>query len=183
MTPNPERLRKELLAAEYCEALETDDFETEARLWKLAETEPELIELFQQVHADLLEERLDAEAAQVTSALTNVVAQHLKAEIINDATQPVTVAAVADELFRHAPDRLSPVAHQLIERMRQDKDELPDDLGLSKLTTWLEVKFGKAEAELWKAFRAAAVKLEGRRASEIDYQMAARKAHKPEKPQ
>ena len=39
---------------------------------------------------------------------------------------------VADELFRHTPDRLSAAAHSLNEKPRRATDELPAEFGLSK---------------------------------------------------
>ena len=92
----------------------------------------------------------------------------------------VTVADVANELFRHTPDRLPAEAHLLNERLRASREPLPADLGLSKLVAWAEAKFGAAPADYWKAFRQAAIKLELRRSTEIEYHLAARPAPKKE---
>ncbi len=182
MTPNPENLRLARLTARYLEALETDDFPTQAKLWKLAETEPALTAAFQQVHADLAEEQAEAESATVTAVIAAAVEQHLpSAEIVTPAIGPVTVADVATELFRHPPGQLSAAAHSLNEKLRLSQDPLPADLGLSKLVAWAEAKFGTAPAEYWKAFRQAAIKLELRRASAEEYQLAARSA--PRRPE
>jgi hypothetical protein len=89
---------------------------------------------------------------------------------------------VADELFRHAPDRLPAAAHAMNEKLRLATDELPAELGLSKLVAWAEARFGTADPVYWKAFREAALKLELRAAAEIDYQLAARKGPKPGAP-
>ena len=60
------------------------------------------------------------------------------AEVIRPASGPVTVADVAEELFRHPPGLLPAEAHSLNERLRSLRVQLPDDLGLSKLTAWGE---------------------------------------------
>ena len=178
MTPNRDRLQRELLAATYWEALEADDFETERRLWQLAETDAELVALFEQVHADLLAEQAST-GAEFTNALTAAVQQHLTAAVVTPPTT-TSVQAVAEEVFRQPPQRLSAASHALLEKMRHDATVLPDERALSKLTAWLEAKFGPAEAALWKAIRSAAMKLDARRTSERDYQMAARQAPKSE---
>jgi hypothetical protein len=56
------------------------------------------------------------------------------------------VGDVAEELFRHAPDRLSAEAHALNERLRTATEPLPTDLGLTKLVVWAEARFGIAPA-------------------------------------
>lgn len=137
----------------------------------------ELEEVLHAVHEGVNAER-DAATAR---AIADAVAQHLpSAELIRPATGPVTVGMVADELFRHTPAKLSATSHQLNDRLRQAADELPAELGLTKLTAWAEAKFGPAEAGYWKAFREAALMLELRAAAEVEYQLAARQAPKPE---
>jgi hypothetical protein len=119
--------------------------------------------------------------ATSSAALTAAVEKHLpSAEIVQSKAGPVTVADVAEELYRHTPDRLPAEAHVLNERLRATQEPLPDELGLSGLTAWAETRFGVAPAEYWRAFRQAAVKLELRRAAEAEYHMAARRAPQPE---
>jgi hypothetical protein len=177
MNPPDRRLALDLAAARYLEALERDDFDTMADVWQLTLVDPELEAVLRETHAGLIEEGERAAAGVLTAA----VETHLpSAEILRTAAGPVTVADVADELFRHTPDRLPAEAHLLNERLRASGEPLPADLGLSKLTAWAEAKFGQAPAEYWKAFRQAAVKLELRRAAEAEYYLAARPAPKPE---
>lgn len=177
MTPSDRRLWIDLRTAEYLDALDRRDFDAQDRLWRLADGDPDLEAAFHDTHAALVAE-VDAHAA---AAVAEAVAKHLpSAEVVRPTAGPVTVGMVADELFRHTPDRLSAAAHQLNDRLRASADELPVDLGLSKLTTWAEAKFGAAEGGYWKAFREAALKLELRAAAETDYQLAARQAPKPE---
>jgi hypothetical protein len=181
MNPNDRRLELDLAAARYLDALERDDFPAMADLWRSALADPELETVLRQVHAGLVDEQADAAIATVAAALTGAVEKHLpSAEIVRSTTNPVTVGDVAEELFRHAPDRLPAEAHVLNERLRVSQEPLPDDLGLSNLIGWAEQRFGAAPAAYWKAFRQAAVKLELRRGAEGEYRLAARRATKPE---
>jgi hypothetical protein len=177
MNPNDRRLRLDLAAARYLEAIERDDFDTQIELWRVAESDPELAAAFHEIHAGLIEEQ----QAATTAAVQAVAEKHLTSgEVFRPAGGPVTVAEVADELFRHTPDRLPADAHSLNERLRTVTEPLPTDLGLTGLVAWAEAKFGAAAAPYWKAFYAALVKLDLRRASETEYQLAARAAPKPE---
>lgn len=180
MTPH-DRLRIGIAAARYLEALEADDQATLDALWGQAAADPELLAAFRDVHAGLIEEQGQQAAAALEAALSAVAEKTMpSAVIVRPADGPVTVADVADDLFRHTPDRLPAAAHALNERLRVSAEVLPTDLGLSKLTAWAEAKFGAAPAEYWAAFYAALVKLDLRRASAADYQLAARTAPKPE---
>lgn len=177
MTPSDRRLWVDVHTADYLAAVESGDFAAQARLWAVAATDAELEAAFDDIHTALLEHDTD----QTAAAIAEAVAKHLpSAEIIRPTTGPVTVGMVADELFRHTPDRLSAAAHQLNDRLRASDDELPAELGLSRLTAWAESKFGTAESDYWKAFREVALKLELRAAAETDYQLAARLPPKPE---
>jgi hypothetical protein len=181
MNPTDRQLELDLVAARYLHALERDDFTAMEDIWRFARADPELEAVLRQVHAGLIEEQADVAVATVSATLTAAVETHLpSAEIVRSTTGPVTVGDVAEELFRHTPDRLPAEAHLLNERLRVSKEPLPDDLGLSRLMDWAEKMFGAAPVEYWKAFRQAAVKLELRRGAEAEYQLAARRAPKPE---
>jgi len=181
MIDNDRRLQLDLAAARYLEALERDDLDTMAALWQRAALEPDLEAVLREVHAGLIEEQANEAATVAHAALTAAVETHLpSAEVIRPRSGAITVADVADELFRHTPDRLPPGAHLLNERLRASREPLPADLALSKLTAWAEALFGSAPEEYWKAFRQAAVKLELRRAAEAEYHLAARNAPRPE---
>jgi hypothetical protein len=181
MNPIDRSLQLDLAAARYLAALEQDDFTTMADFWRLTLGDPELEAVLREVHAGLIEEQADGAAAAAAEALTAVVETHLpSAEIIRLSAGAVTVGDVAEELFRHTPDRLSAEAHLLNERLRTSRELLPEDLGLSGLIGWAEKRFGTAPAEYWKAFRQAAVKLELRRGAEAEYNLAARRAAKRE---
>jgi hypothetical protein len=174
-----DRLRIDLAAAAYLDALARDDVETQERLWGQAAADPSLLAVFQEVHAGLLEENEAAGHAAVAAIARTAEAHLASAEVIRPHTGPVTVGDVANELFRHTPDRLPAESHSLNEVLRTSSEPLPADLGLSKLTEWAEAKFGSAAAGYWAAFRAAALKLELRQAAAAEYALAARSIPKP----
>jgi hypothetical protein len=181
MNPADRRLQLDLAAARYLAALERDNFAAMADIWRLAVADPELEAVLHEVHAGLIEEQAGEAADAAAAALTAVIETHLpSAGIVRASGGPVTVGDVADDLFRHTPDRLPAEAHLLNERLRASQEPLPEDLGLSGLVGWAEKLFGAAPADYWKAFRQAAVKLELRRGAEAEYQLAARRAPKPE---
>jgi hypothetical protein len=181
MNPIDRRLQLDLASARYLAALEQEDFTAMADLWRLALGDPELEAVLREVHTGLIEEQADDATASAVTAVTAAVETHLpSAEIIRASAGPVTVGDVAEELFRHAPDRLSSEAHLLNERLRASRKPLPEDLGLSGLIGWAEKRFGAAPVEYWKAFRQVAVKLELRRGAEGEYNLAARRAPKRE---
>ena len=113
MTPNDRRLWLDLTAARYLEAVEQDDFDAQTRLWELAAGDPVLEAEFHRVHDDLLAER----EAATTAAVADAAERHLTSgQVVRPAGGPVTVGMVADELSRHAPDRLPAAGHAQIGR-------------------------------------------------------------------
>jgi hypothetical protein len=177
MTPH-DRLRISLAAARYLDALERDDDDTLAALWALAANDPELLAAFDEINAGLVEEEEARERSDIEASVTTAVEQHLpSAEIVKPETGPVTVADVADELFRHTPDRLPAEAHVLNERLRAAADVLPADLGLPQLIAWAELHFGPAPTEYWEAFRKIALKIRMRRTADTEFRLAARQTH------
>lgn len=180
MTPQ-DRLRIDLAAARYLEAIEHDDQAVLDELWSQAANDPDLVSAFEQVDAGLLEEAAKTREADAAAAIAQAAEKHLTSgEVVRPATGPVTVGDVARELFHHTPGGLPAEAHQMNEKLRLYQDELPENLGLSALAAWAEAKFGPAPAEYWKAFRQAAIKLDLRRSAESEYHLAARTARKPE---
>jgi hypothetical protein len=142
----------------------------------VAATDADLLAAFNDINAGLLEEAQVDDRAAVGAAVTRAVEMHLpSAEVVKPETGPVTVADVAEELFRHPPERLPAEAHALNERLRTAADPIPADLGLAGLVAWAEVRFGPAPPQYWEAFRAAALKARMRRAADTEYQLAARK--------
>ena len=145
MNTTNRRLLLDLTAARYLDALERDDFTTMADIWQTAVSDPELTAVLREVHAGLIEEQTRETTASLSAALTTVVETNLpSAEIVRSKVGPVSVADVAEELFRHTPDRLTAEAHVLNERLRATQEPLPAELGLSKLVAWAEARFGVA---------------------------------------
>ncbi|MDB5311569.1 MAG: hypothetical protein JWO38_5771 [Gemmataceae bacterium] len=173
MNSNDRSLWVDLTAARYLAAIEQDDFDTQLELWRVAATDPDLEAAFHEIHAGVIEEQGGAVSAAVGAA----VEKHLTSgEVVRQAAGPVTVADVADELFRHAPDRLPAAAHALNERLRAAAEPLPADLGLTALEAWAEAIFGAAPTEYWRAFREAALKVRMRASAESEFRLAARRA-------
>lgn len=181
MKPVDRRFQLDLTAARYLDALEHDDFATMEEIWRTAQEDPDLVVALQEIHAGLVEEQSSGHTSFSSAALKAAVEEHLpSAEVAGVKAGPVTVADVAEELFRHTPDRLPADAHVINDKLRSAKEPLPAELGLARLTAWAEARFGTAPAEYWRAFRQAALKLELRRASDVEYQLAARRAPKAE---
>jgi hypothetical protein len=175
MTPH-DRARVSLAAARYLDALERDDQDALDALWAQAAADPELLAAFNDINAGLLEEAQSHDQAAVGAAVAKAIAEHLRsAEVVKPEAGPVTVADVAEELFRHPPERLPAEVHALNERLRSATDVLPVALGLADLVSWAEARFGAAPAPYWEAFRKAALKARMRRAADAEFQLAARK--------
>lgn len=173
--PTSDQFRIAMLTAQYLEAFEQHNPDAMARIWEQAGHDPELFQALEELHDGLLEEQEEAERAQIASTVTQAVQQHLpSAEIVREVEGPLTMADVAEELFRFPP-RLSAEAHAVNERLRSARLVLPIDLPLPGLIAWAEPQVGKAPTEYWEAFRKVALKLNLRRASDTEFQLAARK--------
>ena len=171
------------LADEYLAALHTGDESALGRIWELAAFNPELETTLHELHAALDDEDRLRDAKAAEPAIADAVRKHLpSAETSESTAGPVTVGDVARELFRHTPGGLPVEAHALNESLQHSTEPLPDNLGLSKLIAWIETKFGNVPLNYGKVFQQVALKLERRRASAVDYQLAARRAAKPEEP-
>lgn len=168
------------LTEEYLAALAAADDETLDRIWERAATDPELEGALLDIEAALDEDDREREAGATERTIAGSVAAHLpSAEIIRPSTGPVTVGAVARELFLHTPDRLPAEAHAFNEKLRTAGIPIPSELGFSKFVVWAEAHFGRADERYWDVFYAALGKLELRASSEREFQLAARSAPKP----
>lgn len=178
MTPAPDDARRiSLLAAQYLQALERDDQAALDALWQQAATDPGLLAAFEEIHDGLIEEADQACMTHQAERVAQAAEHHLPSgEIVRDPARLLTVAAVAEELFRHPPSGLSSSAQALNDRLRQDPTPLPEDLGWDALTAWAQARFGPASPEYWRAFWKAAVKLELRHSATRELLLAARRA-------
>jgi hypothetical protein len=177
-----ERLRISLATARYLEALERDDQATLIALWESAATDPDLLAALRDVHSGLIEEHQHQTRLRDNGCVTAAVEEHLTSgEVVRPNSGEVTLADVADELFRFTPDRLPAEAHTLNERLRGLREPLPAELGLPSLLAWATAKFGPTPEAYWKAFREAAMKVRIRANSDTEFQLAARQTKpKPE---
>lgn len=174
--PNDRQIRIDLAAARYLEALEAGDAGAIEAIWALAEGDAEMTAALEQVVDGLIEEQQTAAADIAGTVLVDAVAEHFpSATIAVTPTGPVTIAEVAEALFRMPPAQLPGDVHQINDKLRKDGTPLPDDLGLSKFVAWAESRFGSAPRSYWKALaqKASQLRLE-RAASELG--LAARKA-------
>lgn len=179
MNASDRRLWIDLMTARYLEAVERENFDEQTKLWDAAAHDDELEAAFHEIHEALIE----ADATETKDALEAAVAKHLpSATVVRDPAGPVTFADVADELFRLVPTGLPNEAWRLNDELRNSREPLPRDLGLSHLIAFAEAKFGTAPRDYWRAFRDAAleVRMRARSQSTPDYQLAARRAPKPE---
>jgi hypothetical protein len=167
----------DLRTLEYLEALERQDWDTQDRLWELARGDAELETALLQLHEGLAEE----EQELLTRSIADAAEKHLVGTTERTpVTGPITVAHVAEELLRRVPEGLTAESHALNAKLRDCPDLLPEQLGLPKLIAWAEAKFGSAESDYWRAFREAALRLELRLAAQTEFQLAARRAPKPD---
>ena len=176
-------LELDRLTEQYVRALRAADFPVLDRLWERATYDLEVESALLEIHDAFDADDRDQADWKVERLIAGSAAKFLtSAEIVTPSSGPVTVGDVARELFRHTPDRLPAEAHQLNQKLETSGEHLPHELGLAKLVAWAEGLFGPASADYWKAFQLAALKLERRRGSAVEYQLAARRAAKPEEP-
>jgi hypothetical protein len=180
MTPN-ERLKLELFAAKYRDAIETDDFETQASLLEFAATLPGSTERVLDIHAELEAEQAAAEAQLIATAVEKNLPG---ARIMSAQTGPITVGQVATELLRALPVTWTAEQQMLNDRLKTSTEALPDAMGLLDVSAWLAKEFGTVPDGYPKLFRQIAHKLRTRQNSnDVQYQLAARRGvAKPEEP-
>ena len=171
------------LTEAYLAALDAGDFPALERMWEDAAFDPELERALFEIEAAIDADNAEREERAAARTVGAAVETHLKsAVILRPDGGPITVGDVARELFRHTPDGLAAESHAFNADLQSSSEPLPDNLGLSKLTAWLEQRFGSIPAEYRPVFQRAALKLERRRASSVEYQLAARRGNKPEEP-
>jgi hypothetical protein len=174
MTDRQRQRQLDLLAIQFVDALEADDFETVDRLWTAAATDPELETVFLEMAGELAQ-TYEAEAqARVAAAVVDAVERHLpSAELIRPVAGPLTAAEVAEFIRRHPPAGLTTDELVANEQLRQSVQPVPTELGMSQVLDWGR-QFGSLPETYWRAFRRAALRLRMRRESDLNYQMAAR---------
>jgi hypothetical protein len=165
-------LQMDLFALRYLEALEHGDLDTVAVLWAEAADDAELERLLHEVNDELAGDAL--QVAKTENIVLKALEQHLpSALVICPASGPLTVADVAEQLFRAPPPGLTTEDLKLNDALRAQRQLVPEQLGLGQVLAWA-AQFGDVHEPYWKAFRQAALKLRLQRDAEANYQMAAR---------
>jgi hypothetical protein len=172
------QLRIDLIAAQYLEAVESDNYELQIELWKLAGAELELEEAFHEINQSLLEEMEE----QAKAVVAETVQAHMPSARIFDpaAEGPITVGQVAAELILRLPAGMSPEGVAFIEGLRNRSETVPEVTGLRNVQSWGSATFGNDSRDIWKAFQEARHRLEMQRSATTEYQLAARVQPKKE---
>ena len=182
MTDRERQRQLDLLAIQFVDALEAEDFATVDKLWSACATDPELESIFLDAAAELAQMHEAETRADLEAAVVEAVEQHLpSAELIRSPVGPLTVAKVAEFIHRHPPAGLAMDDISANEQLRESAQLVPAELGMSQVLDWGR-QFGCVPETYWRAFRQAALKLRMRRESDVHYQMAARqtKRKRPE---
>jgi hypothetical protein len=180
MTNRENQQRLDRIALLYLTAIEVGDFDQIDSIWKQAESDTELAEMLHELNAESVKADEAIENDKTTEQITATIAQHLpSAEVIRPATDPVTVAQVAEYIRKNPPAGLTGDDLRLNDQLRATTDTLPQELGVPQVLAWGR-RFGNAPEAYWKAFRSVALKLRMQQESASNYQMAARpKKRKP----
>lgn len=174
MTDRENQHRLDALALRYLAAVEAEDFDTSGALWEQAADDAALDAMLHGLNAELVAEQDGGEHAAIASAVLKQIEEHLpSAEVIRPATDPLTVAEVAEHIRRHPPVGLTIEDLRLNDVLRHRTEAVPEELGLSQVLRW-GTRFGTAPEAYWRAFREAALDLCMQRTSAEHYQMAAR---------
>jgi hypothetical protein len=178
MTDRERQRQLDLLAMQFVDALEAQDFEAIDRLWTISASDPELQATLIETASELAQTyELEAQA-RVEGAVVEAVERHMpSAEVIRPVTGPLTVGEIAEFIRRHPPANLTTDEIAANEQLRPSAEVVPAQLGLSQVLAWGR-QFGSLPESYWRAFRQTAIKLRMRRDSELTLQMAAR-ASKP----
>jgi len=182
------RLRRELAALAYLDALEADDLDTIALLWEQATDDAELAQILCDLSAGLMEEEepspgWDMDAAKVEDLLK----LHFPSGAPALPAGPLTAGDVAARIA--GDDRL--LAKLTVEErsanalLLADRTPLPSQLGVDSLQSWAAALPVLASQGYWTIFRHAAVLMTMGRSHQAGLLMAARRnapAPPPEKP-
>lgn len=177
--PDP-RIREELVALAYMDALDAGDWDALASLWADAETDAELERLLCQVSEDLAAEeepspgwRADAKA--VEELLRRCMPSAVRAV---EPVEPGPLTA-GDVAARIAGDdeflcRLDSDGRQVNAKLLADPTPLPPQLGMRQLEQWTAGLPVQAGPGYWRVFRHVAVLLAMARARRTSALLAAR---------
>ena len=148
-------------ALTYLDALDAQDIEVLAKLWKRAETDAELERLLCEINQGVMEvEGVRPRWQEYRQAVLGALHQHLPSAL---AQEPLPARlTVGDVAVRMASNdrlmsRLAPIDRQANTRLQADRTPLPTDLGMKELlqlTAQIEVA---ASSQYWREFQQVAV--------------------------
>ena len=173
MTPD-DRLKIELFAANYRDAIVQDDFDAQASLLDYANTLPGSTERVLEIHAEL---EADAESAELRRIAT-AVEKHIPSGTVMTAQRgPITVGQVATALLRELPGGWDKEKQAINDELCKSTEPLPTEMGLYRLMSWFKQHHGEVPESYAEAFQGVAQTLLMRQNSnDQQYALAARLA-------
>jgi hypothetical protein len=148
-------------ALAYLDALNAQDIGVLAKLWKQAETDPELDQLFCEINQGVMEEEgLRPQWQEYRQAVLGFLQRHLPSALTQEPLpSTLTVGDVATRIAANdrLMTRLAPIDRQANARLQEDRTPLPTELGMKELlqlTAKIEVA---ASSRYWREFQQVAV--------------------------
>ncbi len=173
-------LRIDWLSEQYLQAVETQDFASQVKLWELAGHDAELLQAFRELNEGLLEEAELQNDTKTDVQIEALVKTHMPSASVIPSPVLLSVALVARELARQLEGQPKPEVTELLAKLSASTITLPDVKGLTALTQWAEAQFGAAPMGFWRSFQRAALKLEMQQSATPHYALAARPAPRHE---
>lgn len=173
---------RERVALRYLDALDADDYQTLAHLWRAACSDPELLALLLELDQGLMDEEagLAAEETADEALVQRLLAEHLGGHLLRqeEPTGPLTTANVAARLLEQGGP-MSSEDREAGAALASLRAPLPDDLGQHSFDQWAAALPVRASRGFWRAFRKCAVLLTLGRGDQGIELAAARSAPKP----
>lgn len=145
----------------YLDALDAQDIDVLAKLWKQAETDPELDQLFCEINQGVMEEEgLRPQWQEYRQAVLGLLQQHLPSALIQEPLpSTLTIGDVATRIASNDRliSKLAPIDRLANVRLQQDRTPLPTELSMKellRLTAKIEVA---ASSRYWREFQQVAV--------------------------
>ena len=167
-------LRIDWLCEQYLQAIETQDFASQEKLWELTVHDAELLQAFRELNEGLLEEAEQKDDGNTDVQIEALVKAHIPSATVIQSPARLSVASVSRALAQQYPGQQLPGIETLLAKLSESTETMPEVKGLTALTHWAEAHFGKAPSGFWRAFQRAALKLEMQQAATPHYALAAR---------
>jgi hypothetical protein len=173
-------LRIDWLCEQYLQAIETQDFASQEKLWERAAHDAQLLQAFRELNEGLLEEAEQKDDANTDVQIEAMVKAHMPSATVIQSPARLSVAEVSRALAQQLPGQQQPAIAALLTKLNASIESIPEVKGLTSLTQWAEAHFGKAPPGFWRVFQQAALKLEMQQAATSHYALAARPAPRHE---